>query len=102
MMHSTAAYTCRAPTNEVLDAMKKLSSGAFKLLMYYYSKSTGWDFDDVEIAEVLGVQVSRVVVLRKELVDKEYLLIEKGSNINNYFVGRKAVMDWKVPTYGID
>lgn len=97
VMHSQAAYRCRIPTHEALTAMKDLSTGAFKLLIYYYSKSTGWNFDDKEIAEALEVTEKRVKELRKELVDKDYLLIEKGGHIDNYFIGRQAVMAWKNP-----
>lgn len=97
VMHSQAAYRCRIPTHEALTAMKDLSTGAFKLLIYYYSKSTGWNFDDKEIAEALEVTEKRVKELRKELVDKNYLLIEKGGHIDNYFIGRQAVMAWKNP-----
>ena len=97
VMHSQAVYGCRIPTHEALTAMKDLSTGAFKLLIYYYSKSTGWNFDDKEIAETLEVTEKRVKELRKELVDKDYLLIEKGGHIDNYFIGRQAVMAWKNP-----
>ena len=95
-MHSQDPYKCKAPTYEVLDAMKELSSGAFKLLMYYYSRSTGWSFEDEDIAESLDVTVRVFKTLRKELVDKEYLLINKGET-NVYFVGKRAVKEWKYP-----
>ena len=96
-MHSNDPYKCRIPTYEALDAMKDLSSGAFKLLIYYYSRSSGWDFNDTDIANTLGVTTKRLLELRKELVDKEYLLISKGTHIDNYFVGKKAVREWKYP-----
>lgn len=96
-MHSQYPYRCRIPTNEAIDAMKDLSSGAFKLLIYYYSKSTGWNFNEIEIAEALGISVKRVGELKKELTDKDYLLIESGKNIDNYFIGRQAVRQWKDP-----
>lgn len=93
---------CRIPTTEAIDAMKDLSSGAFKLLIYYYSKSTGWEFKDKEIADALGVTEKRVGELRKGLVDKDYLLIEKGGYIDNYFIGRQAVRKWKDPDTELD
>ena len=34
---------------------------------------------------------------RKELIEKEYLLIEKGRNLDTYFVGKRAVREWKYP-----
>ena len=97
MIHSKNAYTCRIPTHEAITAMKDLTDTAYKLLIYYYSKSTGWEFRDEEIANVLGVTLRTVGNAKKELIDKEYLLIEKGSNIDNYFIGRQAVLEWKFP-----
>lgn len=97
IMHSQGAYRCRIPTNEALSAMKDLSSGAFKLLIYYYSKSTGWNFEDGEIADTLEVTLRRLKELRKELTDKDYLLVLKGGDIDNYFIGRQAVQGWKNP-----
>lgn len=95
--HTQAQFTCRIPTDEALTAMKDLSSGAYKLLIYYYSKSTGWHFEDEEIASTIGVALDTLRKLHKELKDKGYLLIEKGPSITNYFVGRKAVLQWTDP-----
>jgi helix-turn-helix protein len=97
VMHSRDAYVCRIPTEEALTAMKELTDTAYKLLIYYYSKSTGWNFSDLEIGRVLGVTERTVQTARKELVDKEYLLVEKGKNIDNYFIGKRAVFEWKFP-----
>lgn len=96
-MHSQDAYRCKAPTYEVLDAMKELSSNAFKLLIYYYSKSTGWKFTDVDIANTLDVTAKTVGILRKELIDKGYLYILKNKHTDTYFVGKRAVKEWKYP-----
>lgn len=97
MTHSQDAYKCKAPTYEVLESMKELSSGAFKLLMYYYSKSTGWEFNDESIADTVGVSVDTMKRLRKELMDKDYLYIESSKNTDMYFVGKRAVREWKYP-----
>ena len=97
VMHSNDPYKCKAPTYEVLESMKELSSNAFKLLMYYYSKSTGWKFEDRDIAHTIGVTERVVKTLKKELLEKEYLHIEKGKNTDMYFVGKKAVREWKYP-----
>ena len=85
------------PVIETLAAMKDLTGEAFKLLILYHSKITGDVIDDEEIAEALEVTEKRVKELRKELVDKDYLLIEKGGHIDNYFIDRQAVMAWKNP-----
>jgi hypothetical protein len=101
-MHSQNPYRCKIPTYEALDAMGDLSSGAFKLLIYYYSKSTGWEFNDAEIADTLKVTVKRVNELQRELTVKNYLLIERGPSIDNYFIGRQAVHAWKNPDLNVD
>lgn len=95
-MHSKEIYNTSIPSNELLVAMKDLSTGAYKLLMYYYSKKTGWQYDDNEIASTIDVTVRRVKELRKELIEMKYLLIVKGT-VDLYFVGRKAVADWENP-----
>ena len=93
IMHSKKPHVCNIPSDEALDAMTELSSGAFKLLVYYYSKFTGWNFDDREIASTLGVSERRLKQIRKELVASKYLLIQKG-NVDIYFIGRTAVSEW--------
>lgn len=95
-MHSKEHYNTSIPTNEVLNAMKDLSTGAYKLLMYYYSKRTGWQYDEQEMANTIDVSVRRIKELKKELVDKKYLLIVKGA-VDLYFVGRTAVSNWENP-----
>ena len=97
VMHSQDPYKCKAPTYEVLDAMKDLTDTGFKLLLYYYSKSTGWKFDDEDIAGTIGVTARTVATARKELMEKGYLLVEKGRSIDTYFVGKRAVKEWKYP-----
>lgn len=96
IMHSRDTYNATIPSDELVAAMTDLSAGAFKLLMYYYSRKTGWNFDDKEIAKTIGMSERRVKEVRKELVDHKYLLILKG-DIDNYFIGRKAVLEWENP-----
>ncbi len=95
-MHSKTINTASIPTDELITAMKDLSTGAYKLLMYYYSRKTGWNFSDREIANTIDVSERRLKELRKELIDGKYLLILKGG-IDNYFVGRNAVQEWENP-----
>ena len=96
-MHSTGAYRCRIPTEEAITAMKDLTANAYKLLIYYYSKSTGWKFDDAEMAETIGVTDRTLKDCKRELINKGYLYIEKGTTIDNYFIGKQAVFAWKNP-----
>jgi hypothetical protein len=85
----------RIPTSDLQNGYKELTANAFKLLTYYYSKSDGWEFDDKEIARAFGLNGDRTIgTLRKELVDKGYLLFYKGI-VDNYFVGKKRVEEFK-------
>jgi len=93
IMHTQRPHTCKIPTEEALEAMTQLSSGAFKLLIYYYSKFTGWNFSDEEICKTLDVSTRRLKQLRKELVDKKYVYIQKGG-IDVYFIGKASVEEW--------
>lgn len=95
--HSKERRMLSMPSNEATKAMSELSSGAFKLLVYYYSKQNGWKFDDNEIAKTLNITVKRFKEIRKELVDKDYLLIGKGrGDYTNYFVGKSQVAKRKL------
>lgn len=89
-------YNTSIPTEELITAMNDLSTGAYKLLMYYYSRKTGWNFNDTEIAKTIGVSERTIKGLKKELIDNKYLYIAKGA-IDNYFIGRKAVQEWDNP-----
>ena len=100
IMHSKGSYKCQAPADEIRYAMKELSANAYKLLMFYYSVNTGWNFDDEQIAHTLGVSTKTMKTVRKELIDKKYLLIIRGS-IDNYFIGKRAVFEWENPQEAI-
>ena len=80
----------RIPQKELLDAMKDLSSGAYKLLMYYYSRNDGWRFVDENIASAIDTSTRQVKKFRKELIDAGYLLVQRGE-VDVYFIGRLAV-----------
>lgn len=78
------------PQAEITKALKELSSGAFRLLTYYYSRNDGWVFVDKKIADTLDTSERQVKRYRKELKDRKYLLIQPGT-IDVYFIGQKAV-----------
>lgn len=84
----------RIPQAEITTAMVDLSATAFKLLMYYYSRNDGWEFKDENIAVTIDSTTRMVAKYRKELIDKEYLLIQKGQ-VDVYFVGKRAVAKFK-------
>ena len=96
-MQSTNPYLCKIPTQEAIEAMTDLSSTAYKLLIYYYSKSSGWEFNDITMSEEIGVKLRALQNARKELIDKKYLHINKSPALDNYFVGKKCVFDWTHP-----
>lgn len=80
--------------NEDLDtAFTDLKPNAFKLLVYYYSKSDGWVFDNKAIADVFCIKERTVRDLTKELEAEGYLLQQKGKqeDVSLYFVGKKLV-----------
>ncbi len=88
-------FMTRIPNTDLHNAYGDLSPNAFKLLTYYYSKGDGWEFKDKEIAQNFKIKNVRTIAkARKELIDKEYLLIYKGT-VDNYFVGRKKVSEFK-------
>ena len=81
------------PSDELIIAPKQLSSPAFRLLMYYYSKGSTWSWNDDNIAIELETNIRGIRRSRKELIDKKYLLIIKGT-VTIVFVGKQAVLDW--------
>ena len=83
-------YMARIPQKELTEAMKELSNGAYKLLMYYYSQRDGWKFVDNKIATTIGTSERQLRKFRKELITKQYLLIQRGQ-VDVYFIGRLAV-----------
>jgi hypothetical protein len=87
---SKARYKTSIPTKEIRNATKELSSGAFKLLIYYYGIEDGWYFIDKYTANSLDISERQLRLYRNELIKKEYLLIQKGE-VDVYFVGQWAV-----------
>ena len=85
------------PADELITATRDLTAKAYQLLMYYYSKGERWNWEDKQIASELGMSIRKVQEYRRELISKDYLYIVKGK-INNVFIGRQAVMDFKHPT----
>ncbi len=93
---SRRTYMTQIPSDELVTAQHDLTAKAFGLLMYYYSKGNNWDWRDDIISTDMNMTERKVKEYRKELVDKDYLLVVKG-RINNIFIGRQAVMDFKGP-----
>lgn len=84
----------RIPEQELLDAIKELTGNALKLFLYYFTKGSGWTFKDEEIAILLDVTEKTIAANRRELIDKKFLLIVEGKEIDNYFLGKTKVHKW--------
>ena len=85
----------KIPQDEAITAIKDLTPKAYQMLIYYYSRTSGWNFTDEEMIETLDVVNKRALMkYRRELIEKEYLWIT-GSDPVVYFVGRKSVSDYK-------
>ena len=95
---SETKFMAKIPQLEIVEAMKELSNGAYKLLMYYYSRRDGWRFIDKNIASSIDSSERQIKKFRKELMDKGYLLIQKGQ-VDVYFIGRLAVRKFKEDIY---
>ena len=98
---SKGRYMAQIPQTEIIEAMSELSTGAYKLLMYYYSRNDGWVFVDDNIANAINSSPRQVKKFRKELIDRGYLLIQKGQ-VDVYFIGRLAVKQFVESTYTDD
>ena len=91
---SKGKYMASIPQAEITKALTELSQGAFRLLTYYYSRNDGWVFDDDNIARTLDTSVRMVKKYRKELIDENYLLIQRGE-VDVYFIGQLAVKQFE-------
>ena len=98
---SETKFMAKIPQVELTKAMKELSIGAYKLLMYYYSRRDGWKFEDHNIAETIGTSTRQIKKFRKELIEKKYLLIQKGQ-VDVYFIGKLAVEKFENDIYHKD
>jgi len=79
----------KIPQKEIIEAMTELSNGAYKLLLYYYSRRDGWTFNDKHIAKYTGTSERQIKKFRKELIDKKYLSIQFGGVVI-YFIGKEV------------
>jgi len=84
------------PSDELVTAQHDLTNGAYKLLMYYYSKGDKWEWVDSVMQKDLDISKRMLKEYRSELSKMEYIYIVKGG-ITNVFIGRQAVMDFKHP-----
>jgi len=87
-------HMANIPVEDIEHGMKQLSSGAFQLLMYYYTKSDGWAFSEKKMCDDLGVKIRTLKEHIKELTDKKFILILKGA-VDVYFIGERAVNEYE-------
>ena len=78
------------PQEEIKSMIKDLTPGARNLLLYIYSLSDGWRWKDENVAKALSTTVRQLKTYKRELIKKEYLLIQHG-DVDVYFVGKLAV-----------
>lgn len=95
---SKGKYMASIPQRELVEAMKELSNGAYKLLMYYYSRNDGWKFNEDNMAKAIDSSVRQLKKYRKELIDAKYLLIQTGK-VDVYFIGKLAVKQFEEDDY---
>lgn len=84
----------KIPQAEITSMMAELSGGAKDLLLYYYSRNDGWIFREDSIAKAINTSIRQLKKYRRELVNKEYLLIQKGE-VDVYFIGKLAVAKFR-------
>ena len=78
------------PPNQIKLAMD-LSSPAFKLLIYMFSKAGSWEFrEDIMISECKLTKRSYADA-RRELIQNQWLIEDRSGNIVTYIIGRDKV-----------
>jgi len=82
------------PQAEIKLMITELTPGARNLLLYIYSLSDGWEWREEAVASAIATTVRQLKTYKKELIDKQYLFIQKGP-IDVYFVGKQAVKRFK-------
>ena len=82
------------PNDQLIKALK-LSSPAFKVLIYYYSKSGSWSFNDDTIATDCGLSKRGFNDARRELINNDWLIMDKGGIITIYILGLDSVGEYK-------
>ena len=75
---------CTINTNALLHASKSLSSGAFKLYIYFSLNADGFEFwlSRAHVCDTMGISESTYKCAIKELTDKRFL--EKSENNLKY------------------
>jgi len=82
------------PNDQLVKAMK-LSSSAFKLLIYYFSKSGSWKFNDTTIIKECNLTERSMKDARRELINNDWLIIDKSGIIDIYILGLDIVDQYK-------
>ena len=71
LKHSRRKFMASIPSDEIVIAARELSPKAYQLLMYYYSKSDGWKFDDDEIAKSLGIGANMLYRWKQDIESQQ-------------------------------
>ena len=82
-------------------ALKELAPNAFRLFLYYHTKSDGWVFRPDDMAKEMGISVRTVQYAKAQLIKQEYLFIEHEKRVDSYYLGPATVKKHK-KKWGID
>lgn len=103
VIHKTSSkISAKIATEDLNSAIEQLSPNALRLLMYYYSKGTGWRFDDEKITKKLGIKQRTLNSIRKELIDKGFIFIIHAEAANTYVLGKQTTHKFKCDAMLID
>jgi len=86
-----AKHMASIPQKEITSGLKELSSGAYRLLTYLYSRGDNWIFSEKNTAIALATSPRQVAKYRRELIELGYLHIERAETVDLFFVGKGAV-----------
>lgn len=82
------------PAQDIEDAMT-LSSGAFRLLIYLFSKSGTWKFNKATIKKVCKLTDRGYADARRELIRTGWYEEEKDGAIKIFLIGKRTVSEFR-------
>jgi len=83
------------PSEDILSGLKELSSGAFKLLIYYYGRDYRFDWSSTECVPELKLSSRQLKLYRNELMYSGYLLVISGDLLDMLYLGKATVCEFK-------
>ena len=77
------------------QAIHDLSGNAYKLFIYFITKSDGFVMNHKHICYALDITEKTAQTAKNELISKEYLHIDHGKRHDHYYVGIEPVKKFK-------